>query len=177
MFSLVITGQPKMEELLEAWDKIKLQYTDLIKDHEYRYYISHFNELSRIEITYNQIINAIEELKKYYAKPIADCVNRWLKSSFQFNVNLPDDYDNDLKRAKRRTGGLKIEMDLKRMTLEGLQKRFGERKGMSRESFQSVLIALSDHVKYPITENITVYEYCVRVQRLNQYIETIKLKK
>ncbi len=180
IYALIITGHPKMEELEHSWNEIKLQYADLIKDHEYRHYINQVNEHSRLEITYQQVLSLLAFLKDNYHKKFADMLNQKLGSSFQFNVNLPEDYDKDLKRAKTRSGGLKIQVDLKALQLAGLEKRFGENndgKKMTRESFQSVLIALSDHKQYRITDDITVYEYCIRVQNLNREVEQMKLKR
>ena len=177
IYALIVSGHPKMEDLESAWEKIKLQYTDLIKDYEYRFYITTSNIVAQLEITYSQVLNLISDLRKRYTEQFARMLNRLLSSSFKFDVRFPEDYEKDLKGARTRSGGIKIEIDLKKMMLEGLEKRFAEKKGMTRESFQSMIIALSDHVKYQLSENITVYEYCIRVQRLQHYIESLPQNK
>lgn len=176
LYALVISGKPTEEELQSLWDKIKLQYADVIKDAEYKLYASISNELARLEITYSEITSALRELKNYYTKEFAGKVNEWLRSSFKFNVELPDDYDNDLKRAGNRSKGIKLDIDLKKMTVEAMKKKFDSKGAATRESFQAILITLSDHVKYEIRESITVYEYCERIHRCNKYYDSLNNK-
>ncbi len=178
IYALIISGHPELNDLYKSWDEINMQYADMIKDHEYRFYITTSNMLARLEIRYKKCIAIIEELKPRYVEQFARMLNIELSSSFKFDVRFPEDYDKDLKGARTRTGGMKIEIDLKRLMLEGLEKRFAEKRGpATKESFQSMLIALSDHVKYPIKDDITVFEYCTRVHRLNEYIESLAPKK
>lgn len=178
LYALVITGKPDENELLALWDKIKIEYADAMKDNEYKLYTNLRNELSRLEITYSQLQKAIEELRKTYCSQFADKVNIWLRTSFKFDTRFPDDYENDLKRANNRSKGIKLEVDLKKLNIAGLEKKFADKEGKAtRESFMNILFSLSDHVKYQLTENITVYEFCERVHRLNKYIEHLDAPK
>lgn len=172
LYALVITGKPDENELSALWEKIKVEYADAMKDNEYKLYTNLKNELSKLEITYSQLQWAINELKKVYVQQFAEKVNLWLRTSFKFDVRFPEDYDNDLKRADRRSRSFKLEADLKRLNIEGLEKKFAEKGGKAtRESFMNILFSLSDHVKFQLQDSITVYEFCERVHRLNKYIE------
>jgi hypothetical protein len=177
LYALVISGTPNEIELLALWEKIKIEYADAMKDNEYKLYTNQKNELARLEITYNQLRKAIEELRKTYVAQFADKVNLWLRTSFKFDTRFPQDYENDLKRAANRSKGIKLEADLKRLNIEGLEKKFMDKGGKStRESFMNILFTLSDHVKFQLSDNITVYEFCERVHRLNKYIEHLDTK-
>ncbi len=175
IYALVISGKPSDEDLIEAWGQIQLQYADAMKDNEYKLLVSLMKEVHRISILYDSIHMAIAELRKRYVKQFADRLNRWLESSFKFDVRFPDDYEEDLKRAYNRSKGIKLDLDLKRASYEAIQKKFSSAGNkLTREYFQGILITLSDHVRYPVTDSVTVFEYCDRIRRLNDHLKMAK---
>lgn len=177
LYALVITGKPTELELHKAWAEIQLQYADAMKDNEFRLLNSLMKEVHRLSITLDQIHMAIDQLKQRYVEKFAKLLNGWLGSSFKFDTRFPEDYEKDLQRAYNRSKGIKIELTLKRSRYEALQKKFSSRdKKPTREYFMALLITLSDHVKYRIPDSITVFEYCERIRRLNQYFETMQTK-
>lgn len=177
IYALVITGSPTLNELHDAWQTISIEYADAIKDQESRLLFSTEKELNRLKLAYHVIIDALGVLKNYYTPQFANVVNELLRTSFKFDIRFPDDYDNDIKRAYNRSKGIKIDIDLKQMSYEALKEKIlSSTKKPTREYFQAILITLSDFVKYEIRDTITVFEFCDRIRRLNDYNDKQKLK-
>lgn len=175
LHAIVISGNPDDMDLLHTWGDIQMQYADAMKDNEHKLMISLSREVQKLSITIDQIHIALDNLKHRYVKEFADRVNKWLQSSFKFDYHIPGDYDNDIERAYRRTKGLKLDLDLKLMAYDAMKTKFASSdKKFTREYFQGILITLSDHVKFPVTDSITVFEYCDRVRRLNEHIDYLK---
>lgn len=176
-YALVISGKPTDEQLFQAWDIIRMEYADAIKDHETRLLVSMEKELNRLKITHQQILQAIQVLRDYYTPEFKDILNDLLKTSFKLDVRFKEDYDKDLKRAYNRSKGLLIEINLKQLAYDGMLTKYqGENKKPTREYFQGILITLSDFVQYQLQDSITVFEFCDRIRRLNQFNEQQKLK-
>lgn len=177
LYALVITGKPTDEELSAAWEHIRIEYADAIKDYEYRMLCSLEREVTDIDITHNKILIAIATLEKYYCIQFATALNKLLRTSFKFDTRFPDEYDNDLKRAHNRSKGIFLSLQLKQSALEAMRnKHVGKDKKPSREYYLGILITLSDYATYPIHDNITVFEFCDRIRRLHQHYEQIKVK-
>lgn len=177
ILALVISGRPTDEQLNKAWEDISLQYADAIKDNEYKLVTSLQKEINTLTITYNLIQEAIKTLKDFYTKQFAVELNALLKSSFKFDIRFPDDYDNDLKRAKGRSKGILLQLQIKQSAYDAIATKRNSGGKATREYFSGILITLSDYVKYRIGEDITVFEFCDRIRRVNQYYESQKLKK
>lgn len=179
IYALIITGKPTDDELYQAWEDIRSEYTDAIKDYESKMIISLEKELLRIKITYQQIVELIDVLKKVYTVQFARELNKLLKSSFKFDVTKPEEYDKELQNATNRSKGIKIEMDLKQINFDAIVSKRAATKSEkpTREYFHGILITLSDFAKYLISEDsITVFEFCERIRRLNQHLEKQTLK-
>lgn len=177
IYAMVISGSPSINELHEAWQTISIEYADAMKDQESRLLFSTEKELNRLKLAYHVIIDALGVLKNYYTPQFAKVVNELLRSSFKFDVRFPNDYDNDIKRAYNRSKGIKIDIDLKQLSYNALKEKLtSSAKKPTREYFQSILITLSDFVKYEIRDTITVFEFCDRIRRLNEYNEKQKIK-
>lgn len=171
LYALVISGKPSVPELAAAWNTIWMQYTDAIKESGTNIYTLLKKEVGNLEMIYGTLQVMIDALKDYYCEQFASAVNALLRTSFKFDVRFPDDYDNDLKRARNRSKGLLISLTLKKAALEKIVEKQDEAEALTREHFQKVLITLSDHARYPVHDSITVFEYCERIYRLNKYIE------
>jgi hypothetical protein len=169
LYALVICGKPEDDELLAAWLQIQGEYADAIGDSEHRMYVSLFKEITILGTNLQLIEYAVEILEKLYSKEFADRLNKLLNTSFQFDPADPVKYKATLKNCLMRSRSIKINLDLKRIQMEAIQEKMKEPgKKPSREYFQSILITLSNHVKYQLQDNITVYEYCNRLQRFNK---------
>lgn len=177
IYALVITGHPTIEQLHDAWNDINSQYADAIGDAEYKLYLSAFKDVTVLTLTLQAIEACIDTLKLFPHAYLFDELNRLLSTSFNFDFKDYDEYQKLLKRCWQRSRSFKIQLDLKLISFEAIRKKFEDSKPPTREYFQSILITLSDHAKYPIMETITVFEFAERLHRLNKYHEQLKLAK
>jgi hypothetical protein len=147
LYALVISGTPTEQELIAAWDEIRMQYAEAMKDGEYRLLTSIINEYHRLSITYEQVLKCIEILKDRYVIQFAKRLNRYLSTSYKFDVRFPIDYDNDLKRAKNNTAGLMLDLKMKQAAYDQAVKKQSAGSGdkSTREYFISILTTLSNH--------------------------------
>jgi hypothetical protein len=176
LYALVISGKPTEQDLTEAWDEIRMQYAEAMKDGEYRLLTSIINEYHRISITYEQVLKFIEILKDRYVPQFAKRLNRYLSTSYKFDVRFPDDYDNDLKRARNNTAGIMLDLKMKQAAYDQAVKKQSAATGdkATREYFISILTTLGNHVGFRITSDISTYEFCDRISRLNKEMEALK---
>jgi hypothetical protein len=174
LYALVISGTPNDEELQAAWLQIQGEYADAISDSEHRMYVSLFKEITILATNLQLIEYAVEILEQVYSKELADRLNKLLNTSFQFDPADPVKYKATLKNCLMRSKSIKINLDLKQIQMQGMQDKMKEPgKKATREYFQSILITLSNHVKYQLSESITVFEFCDRLKRYNKECEEI----
>lgn len=176
--ALVISGNPPMEELQKAEHLLRLQYADAVGNYEYIMYANVMKEVTRLEVTLAQIEELIKILRKAYHQNLVNDLSQLLNYKVVLDVMKPEEYDNALDRALRRSKGIKLAIDFKKMELAGIEKKFesGNHASASREHYLGVLIALSNDAKYPVTELITVWEYCERLRIYNKKAELSKPK-
>lgn len=177
LHALVITGNPTEDQLHAAWHDINSQYADAIGDAEYKLYLSLYKEITVHTLTLQAINACIETLKMFPHVELFDQLNELLKTDFKFDFKDQEKYSLTLKICASRSKGILMQLDLKKAQFDGIIKKFSESKAPNREYFQSVLITLSDHAKYPILDSITVFEFCERIHRLNRYHDQLKRNK
>lgn len=131
-----------------------------------------------LSVTHKTILYLIEILQEVYYPDFAQQLNQLLKTNFPFDPENPEQYQGFLKNCLNRSKGLKIDFDLKTIRFQAIKEKMNSRGGekVTRQYFQSILITISDFVQYPVTDNITVFEYCDRIRRLNEYREKQKAK-
>jgi hypothetical protein len=172
IYALVITGNPDQVELKAAWLDIQSEYADAIGNSEYRLFVNLMKEVIVLGTTLDQINVLVSLLEEYYHIEIHQRLNKLLNATIALDPTDPDKYKAGLKGAIMRSKSIKIKLDLKNIQLKDIQAKMEEPgKKPEREYFHSVLITLSDHAKYQIADNITVYEYCDRVKRFVKYCE------
>lgn len=176
--SLTISGYPTQEQLITAWDNILAEYSELIGTDEYRMYVQLYKEVNIIKITLNQITIAINILRVVRDNYFVIELNKLLGTDCKFNWNDQASYQAECTKCMNRSAALKIKLDLKNMQFEAIEKKNSSGTGgkLERQYFTSILITLSDHVKYRIEETIKMSEYCDRVKRFSDYCEQIKKK-
>ena len=192
LYALVITGTPDLTELQKAWANILTQYSEALGVAEFKLYISLYREISLLEIDYKTIhtnVDVLRSIQRWTLKngttpEIEACriklgkeVNSLLRTACKFNEKDDATYQEELNKCIRRTGGLKIRLDLKLLAFDEIKKKNKSGVELTRPYFDSVLISISDHAKYEITETITVSKYCERIKRYNQYCDLLKSKK
>jgi len=172
--ALIISGVPSERELQEAWTEIYEQYVEAIGDNESR---MHLQLLKEITILDNKL-KIIQLLVYILSTPYRDESSKELIALLNrlCVTNLKFDSDAELQRAVNRSKSIKIKMDLKIAQLDDMQKKMSDKSQKpSREHFYSILITLSDHAKFDISDNISVFEFCQRMSRFNIYYEKLNL--
>jgi hypothetical protein len=173
--ALIITGYPPIEELIQAWGQIKGEYADAIENHEHKMYVSLFKDVSILALNLQTINCLLEMLEQIYVPQFVTAINKILNTSFQFEPGDPVKYTATIKNCRMRSKAIKINLDMKQMRMDAMQEK-GDEPGAkaTRGYFQSILITLSNHVKYPVQDSISVYEFCDRMKRYNRECEEIR---
>lgn len=172
LHALVIEGDPTREELEQAWQDVQSQYGDAMGDMEHKVYLKILKDVTILDADYKLIHLYVELLEKMYIQQVAIELNKLLKSSFVLDPKDPVKYRKELQSALNQSKSLKIKLDMKNIEFESIRTKY-ETDGVkpSKEYFQSILITLTDHSKVPLNDNMSVYEFCERMRRLNQYVD------
>lgn len=173
--ALIITGYPPITELMQAWGVIQCEYADTIEQQEHKMYVRLFKEVSILSLNLQTINCLVEMLEQIYVPEFMVALNKLLNTSFTLDPADPVKYQGTLKNCRMRSKAIKINIDLKNIQLQAMQNKVDEPGAkVTREYFQSILITLSNHVKYPVQESITVFEYCDRLKRYNREFDEIR---
>jgi hypothetical protein len=177
--AVIIEGNPPEHEINLAIEEIRQQYADAIGDAEYKHYLILFRQIAEIELTLSEIYSFVETMRSVYHPLLAKALNSLLKTNFEFDVTKKDEYDKLLDRCLRRSNGFKIDRDLKLLRYRSIEEKLKkDNHKPSEEYFTEMLITLSDHAKFHLTpDNITVGEFCNRIQKLNKMLDGHNLKK
>ena len=177
IYALVISGHPSLDDLYSAWGNIESQYADAMGDSEHKLYLSLFKEIHTLTATYRVIHEIVNVLREVPHEGLKAELNSLVGTSFKFDFADPEKYHAELTRCLKRSKGLKIQIDLKMASFAAIEERFkGKGSKPNREYFFSILITLTDHAKIRIDDSITVYEFCERVTRLNDYAKQTQKK-
>lgn len=195
LLALVITGQnPDPDELQQAWQTILHEYAEALGSSEYKVYLSLYKEVEILKNEYRLIHTLVDTMRTIqehliltyynvpadvleYQKKCGNTLNSLLRISCTFNNLDTTTYEAELKKCIRRSSALKIRLDLKLIAFEAISKKQTEGKKADRAYFDSMLITISDHAKYEISENITVAKYCERVKRYEKYCQSLNDRK
>jgi hypothetical protein len=176
--ALIREGYPPEQDIILAWNTIMEQDSAAAGDAEYHLYFSLFKRIAILTTDLNAVHKLVEILSFMYHEPLAKELNLLLKTNFKFNAANQEEYQSLLKRCINRSKAMKIELDMKIIQYEEMEKKLVKNEKPTREYFFNILISLSDHAGYDIrAENITVYEYRERLRRLKKYAENLKSKK
>lgn len=180
LYALVKSGDADKEELLIVWDDLLLQYSDAIGDSETRLYMTLFNEVENEKITIKQVEMCIQILDAHnrfgmpYEELYKKDLNKFNSSNFEFDISDPVKFNDELSKSRKRANALNLNFRVKKERFDTLEKKVKEGKKPDRKYFQDVLISISDHSKYEINDNISVYAFCERMRRYKSYIDTLE---
>lgn len=178
VYALVISGHPTEIDLYKAWAQIQQEYADVMGDNEHRMYVTLYRDIKALELTLKLIHYLVDQLKEVYYVEFANRLNSLLNTTFRFDYTQPEKYFNELTRCINRSKGLKIDLSLKVAQFEAIRNKNKVKNSKpTREYFQSIIITLSDHAKYPVQETITVYEFSERMRRFVKYCEQVEKMK
>ena len=175
LFALLISGTPDLLQLKESWETIKSQYAEAIGDHEHVAYVKLFKEINLLHITLKQIHLLIDTLKEIFYQPFADRLNKLLSTTYNFSGHTPAEYLKLLQACHNRSKAFKIDLDLKLIHFKAIEeKNSGEGNPYTREYFLSMLIIVSNHAKFQISDSVTVFEFCKRMKMYADYCEQME---
>lgn len=185
--ALTIQGDPPISELEVAWLYIQQEYADSIQDNEYKQYLSLLQEITELNGRLQQVQINVDQIKiilvHHYNNPEdqdfisfikahADNLNRLIGKRFNFLDK--DTVEKSLQSCINRSRSIKIQLDLKMISYEGIKDKFEKGKKPDAAYYRSILISLSNHAGYHLTDKITVYEFCERLRRLQKESSTAK---
>lgn len=176
--ALVISGYATLEDLVKAWRLILLEYVDAITDGDERMELTLHAEYMELKITYQCVIDAIEILSEYYVADLVPVLNKLLRVKYNPDPSKQKEYYDTLTLYYNNSLDLSLELRIKEKQLKAIQTKQATGE-YTHEYFQSHLITLSDYAKYRITDDISTYEYCNRINRLlkhNKEVERINAK-
>lgn len=188
--ALIIEGAPPDELLQRAWSDIQQQYADVMADLEYQHYLSKVKELAVLNVSLQQVQMAVQQLRILvplrFANPddpeFLDMINQYV-DSLQLLVGKRYDFTSEnhttqLNDCLVRSKGIGLEIRLKEKVLEGIRKQLSEQGSEPTEEYYlNILISLSDHAGYHLTDQITVYEFCDRFRRMRDAVAKLKQPK
>ncbi len=162
-----------------AWFKILQEYTEAIGNSEYSVYKNLFLTVGQLTNKYQQIISLCGVdgiLRVAYSKYLCEELNRLLGTNFKFNFRDESQYLKELDRCLNRASAIKIQLDLKLLQLYALKEKESKNGVVKQDRayYISVMIQLSNHAKYNISDTITVMEYATRLKQYKEYVESLK---
>lgn len=175
IFALVISGAPDITDLMKAWQRITWQFSDAVKNEEYAVFLRLKKEVLDLELEFKRADILIDCLQTLFCEKMKKALNKLLRSSFKFDIQDPAGYEKDLDSARMRMKNTKILLELKRGALEVMElaNQKGAAKKVTRQYYQQMLISLSDFAGYAISDEITVFQYCDRLRRMNDHFEAL----
>jgi len=174
--SLIIEGKPSEEELAQAWETILDEYQELLGsgDAEFKQFLSTCKELTGLQSKYNKIallLNVLENVG--LVEEFATQVRRLINKNLKFDIKQGEQYKRDIKYCQGVLRSLHLQISIKEKAVEAIQKSNPKKgRAMTRLDFQTILVNLSDFSGYLLTDQITVADYCTRINRYNQYIQS-----
>lgn len=169
--ALVKSGLPTSEVLQDTWIDILAEYSDCIGTNENKMFLSIYKELIVLDAKLKIIDSCADVLSGTHEDSIAKMLNELCKTNYKF---LGENRIKELQSCLNRSKSLKIAFDLKMIQFEAIREKQNKGEKPSRKYFISILIFLSNHAKYAITDSISVAEYCERVRLYNSYCEQTK---
>lgn len=176
--ALVIEGFPPEDKLQAAWQEIQEQYAEAVGDGMQREYLRKLRDVTNLNVDYTMVQIAVQQLSiiiPYHFRDPADPdfkhafefyrtdLNRLVNAKFTFNN--PATYEQELQRCLNRAKGIKIELDLQGLNFEAFREKMEKEKAPDDRYFDSILISLSDVAGYHLNDQITVFEFCERLNR------------
>jgi hypothetical protein len=169
---LVIEGEPEPGELLKAWQAIQVQYADAMKDKEYMHFVVTQRQVLELQVFIGQVELLINELTSFYVAAFHAKLNKSMRHEFKLDPSNPEQYDGELLRAKRRTQGFKIDLQLKEDALHKLEARMsGKGSTPTREYFITLKVRLQNQLKREISFDMTTYEFCETIRQAKDEAE------
>ena len=169
--ALIKSGLPDGDTLQDVWIDILAEYSDAIGSNENKMFLSIYKDVIILDSKLKIIHSCVAVLEGSWEESIATMLNELCKTNYKFEG---EDRIKELQSCLNRSKSLKISFDLKLIQFDAIRVKVQTGEKPTHEYFISMLIFLSNHAKYSITDSITVREYCERVRLYTKYCEQIK---
>lgn len=171
---LVISGDPTVEEIDEAWWVIYAHYVDLSQTNDIKYSLMLQNEVVMLDARLKRIDLIVKSLRIQYDLDLIEILRKDYNYRFAFQENNPVGFNRDLEAVIARSQRWDIQLQMKRGELKAYNDaQEGEKP--EKVYFTTILIRLSDHAGYRLRiEDMTVAEFAIRKQDYLQYVEQMK---
>jgi len=178
---LVKTGFPTEMEIQGIWQEIMIQFNEAMGDNESRRIFSLHKQIKSKDVTRDLINKALFMLRhpdRLTPKGIAKFekfLNDTLYSNIVLDLEDKDEYEDQLQVFKNMAASITLAIDMHMIEYKALKdkkKSVGQKP--DRIYYQTVLLNLSDHAGYEVTDKISTFEFCERFRRLNNFIDRNK---
>jgi hypothetical protein len=176
--ALIISGLPSESDLINAWENIADQYAEAMGDAERKVYVKLLKEVAALECEYRLVQTLVDVLRIGYMQELADELNELLGINFDFNPDDQETYQKLLSRCINRSKAILIQSEIKSLQIEAMSKTANS--GLIKptvEFYRGMLITLSDHAGYQLTDEISTFDFCERMNRYTKYVNQVNSKK
>jgi hypothetical protein len=167
--SLIVDGDPPVEEIQNAWNKLHAEYSGLMMSDKHSQELELVQAVNTINGKLVLVDGIIQHLLICYDKELVDILNAlFLKCDLQENDTLNVTHKK-LKGVAIRAKKLVAQLQLKENELKKIQEASKGQTG--REYYSKTLLLLSKENGYAMREkDITVYQFITAVNMLNDKI-------
>lgn len=165
---LIISGNPPLEALREAWDNIYVQYCELQSDGTYNELLEKGKDIQVLNGRITLIDGIVKHLRLSYDETLVKVLRDMAIPCDLFR----NDPDADIKLKKVLAWGkrLVVQLDIARKELEKAQAE--KRQEVGEDYFDDWLMALSKAYGYAVkAKDITVAQFCKAIKKLNKEAE------
>lgn len=166
---LIIEGEPPVEEIQNAWNKLHAEYSALTMSGNHSKELELIREINTINGKLVLVDGIIQHLLICFNQELVDILNAMLlKCDLTENDSLQVTHKK-LTGIAIRTKKLVAQLQLKENDLKKIQESSKGETG--REYYSKTLLILSKENGYAMRENdITVYQFVIAVNMLNEKI-------
>lgn len=174
---LIIDGTPTEEELQDAWDKLRMDYIDLTGGVKQKTYFGLLKLLISLRARKEQFLICQRVLKAVYSDMWAKELDELCETELELNPENWEQYLQDIDdNCNEFLAPLSMEIRLKQIEFDQISEEDEDSKEMQEDDFYDALLDISDHIHTPLTDLISMWEYCRRIARLKEHIKELNSK-
>jgi hypothetical protein len=170
---LIVSGDPPLDKLQEAWLGIYIQFVDLTADIDSQYIQRLDRDIKVLQLRLTRIDFCIRYLSLQYDEELVQ-VLRKMNFRFKFNPDNRVQYTKDLQAVIHRTSPLQMQLEMKQAELKAYQdKQKGEKP--DRIYFTKILTRLGEFMHFRIDPKVTtVAEFAIMKKDYVTHCENLK---
>lgn len=172
---LIITGEPPMHILAQAWIDIYFEYYDTQSSIDGKYKLQLLKEIALLECALLKIETILHCLSYTYSPELhAELVG--IGYECELDPHNIESYRESLQGVKNRSREIRIDIKLKQAELETLQEAAEKEKKVERSYFTNHLSRIATYKKVAVIKpkDITVAEFSAMCTEYLDYINNLK---